>query len=100
MQLFKHYRNKTSIICELNPIDSNSLLTQTNMIMTKISIDRKKDQGAQCMLGNVDMRIVNTEKEESTVHHLFTYCSPASWPQSQSEVSVESAEALGEEEEQ
>lgn len=28
---------------------------------------------------------------------LFTYCSPASWPQSQSEVSVESAGALGEE---
>ena len=30
---------------------------------------------------------------------LFTYCSPASWPQSQSEVSVESAGAWGEEEE-
>lgn len=29
----------------------------------------------------------------------FTYCSPASWPQSQSEVSVESAGAWGEEEE-
>lgn len=29
---------------------------------------------------------------------LFTYCSPASWPQSQSEVSVESAGAWGEEE--
>lgn len=30
---------------------------------------------------------------------LVTYCSPASWPQSQSEVSVESAGAWGEEEE-
>lgn len=45
---------------------------------------------------------VGADNEESGVCvclSLFTYCSPASWPQSQSEVSVESAGAWGEEEE-
>lgn len=63
------------------------------------STDRRKGgegEQAQCMLGVLEMGIVGTDREESS---LFTYCSPASWPQSQSEVSVESAGAWGEEEE-
>ena len=45
------------------------------------------------------MGIAGADKKESRSRFLFTYCSPASWPQSQSEVSVESAGAWGEEEE-
>ena len=50
------------------------------------------------MLGDVGTD--GTDKEEVAECILFTYCSPASWPQSQSEVSVESAGAWEEEEEQ
>lgn len=60
---------------------------------------REEGEQAQCMLGVLEMGIVGADKRGKVCLSLFTYCSPASWPQSQSEVSVESAGAWGEEEE-
>lgn len=45
------------------------------------------------------MFLAQVRRKLKCVCGLVTYCSPASWPQSQSEVSVESAGAWGEEEE-